>query len=204
MKDWPKSNPWIDLVIEFVVLPVVFGLLLFLKLYRAIPIVPLDLAIAALGVSPFLIRLVRKNLKEFEIGKDGMKGKTRDFETGGYSPEVPKTMVLSNAEPITENPKASSEFDKLEPLAKKLLTTLWLNQKKSYGENASIRWGFKLRLFDEGDFNIAAAPLVEKGYVEFTPERGLAYLQNAGMEFCRKNSKEIESYPEMWRPPSVG
>jgi hypothetical protein len=96
--------------------------------------------------------------------------------------------------------KSKIDFEQLSPSEKKILKTLWPNQK-AYRGPPEKRWGFKVSPqspeFLEFTFGLNA--LIPKGIVGIGAKRGLVYLTDAGIKFCEESEDKVLAYPHFYK-----
>lgn len=97
-------------------------------------------------------------------------------------------------------PKNDNDFEKLSPSEKKILRTLWPNQK-AYRGPPELRWGFTIspQSSEFLDFMVGLDALIPKGMVGIGAKRGLVYLTDVGLKFCDDHKEKILAYPFFYK-----
>jgi len=84
--------------------------------------------------------------------------------------------------------------------AKRILATLWKYQQKTFQDDLSRRWGFRILPNTKayGTFIIGFAELIELGLVAWTPKDGHCMLTDKGIDFVKAHpnlQKSDDIYP---------
>ncbi len=181
-----------EIVCWFIV-PVVFGYLCYASITKRFEISVLQICLAAIALSPWVLRLLARYLSEFDIGLKGVSGKTREAVKNKDEIDATAPIFLANeAAPAI----AESEFAKLLPQAKKVLRTLWKYQVEHFGPDDIRRWGFAVGAGapDHPEFSLGITQLLLQHLVALDG-RGFVFLTEAGIDFCKQHNKEINAYP---------
>lgn len=143
---------------------------------------------------PALLPIVSKYFKTFKIGKDGIEATTIADNEGRQAFELERRVLAFNsAEP-------SSGVFPYGIESRRILATLWHYQLELFGEDSLRRWGFGVGLGapDYSDFRAGAAPLLEAGLI-YVDRRGICYLTNEGMTFCREQRDILQADGPFYR-----
>ena len=126
-------------IVCWLIVPAVFGYLCYASITKKSEISVLQIALAAIALSPWMLRLLSRYLSEFNIGLKGVSGKTKEAVKNKDEIDDKAAIDLANerAPEIVE-----TEFGKLLPQAKKVLRTLWKYQVEHFGPDDIRRWGF--------------------------------------------------------------
>lgn len=177
----------------WLIVPIVFGYFCFLSITKKFDVSKLQIFLAAIALSPWMLKLLARYMSEFNIGLKGVSGKTREGVRNKDELEGRKLIEFVNE----KAPKTESEFGKLLPQTKKVLRTLWKYQVEQFGPDDIRRWGFAVSAAapDYNDFGLGVLELLRQ-QLAATDSRGLVFLTNAGVDFCKKHNAEIVSYPD--------
>jgi cell division septation protein DedD len=210
---------------SFLVIPAVFSLLLLNSLAQTPKpqISILHIVLAALALSPWIVRLLATHFSEFEFGLQGAKGKfaTRPAtelpvaaprEPARPTPaaqtaaapapaQAPRTATATEtpaqpAAPPAAQPRPERPFQSLTLQAKAILKTLWHFQRQHFGADRSQRWGFtqRDRTPQYINFSIGLLDLIQMGLVVIDGN-GFVFLSDLGFQYCEQQHPEIEAYP---------
>src|SRR5207253_4108965 len=175
------------------IIPVVFGYLCYASATKKLEVSVLQICLAAIALSPWILRLLSFYLSEFDIGLKGVSGKTRKAVRNKDEIDDTKPILLANAQAA---PPVESEFAQLLPQAKKVLRTLWKYQVEQFGPDDIRRWGFAVGTGapDHPEFSLGITQLLLQHLVALDG-RGFVFLTEAGIDFCKQHNKEINAYP---------
>lgn len=177
----------------WLIVPTVFGYLCYASITKKFEISVLHISLAAIALSPWIIRLVSHYLSEFNFGLTGVSGKIKEAVRN-------KGEIDGNEPTYTANERISDTiksplWDFL-PQAKMVLRTLWKFQVEHFGPDDIRRWGFGVspKAPDYHEFALGITqPLMQ--HLAYLDSRGFVFLTNSGVEFCKQNNKEITAYP---------
>ena len=170
-----------------VLLAIVFLLLSILDAAAVIEISWQTTVLLAIAALPILLPLLAKYLKWFKAGKEGIEG---EFRQGISRPEAASAAF---AGPMQFMPQITS-YELFSVWARKILKALWAYQIQYFGEDSRERWGFTVKQHspDSFAFHIGIGELLYHQYV-YADARGLYFLTDAGLDFCRQNRDAIEA-----------
>jgi hypothetical protein len=180
-------------VICWLIIPAVFGYLCYASVTKKFEISVLQICLAAIALSPWMLRLLARYLSEFNIGLKRVSGKTKEAVKNKDEIDVKTPIHLANEKAAEV---AKSEFGEFLPQTKKVMRTLWKYQVEHFGPDDIRRWGFGVGQSapDYQDFMLGITqPLMHQ--LIFLDGRGFVFLTDAGVEFCKQHNKEIASYP---------
>lgn len=181
-------------VICWMIIPLVFGFLCYGSITKKIDLSIPQICLAAVALSPWFLRLFARYLSEFNISLKGVSGKLKEGVRN--KDEIDKPVYVGNE----KHPLVSeSEFTRFLAYTKKVLRTLWKYQVELFGPDDIRRWGFKadIRSQDYMAFSIGVGELLKRNLVA-VDAHGLVFLTTEGIEFCKKENKEIVRYPELY------
>jgi hypothetical protein len=181
----------------WLIIPAVFGSLLIYSHYIGKDISWMQFILAAVAVSPWLLRLFTGYLSEFSFGPSGVSGKTKQAVANKGEIDKPKLTAESADAP---KPQAAEEkFSNLLPQTKKVLRTLWKYQVEHFGPTDIRRWGFSVgtNAPDYRSFSLGLLELINLHLVS-VDTRGFAFLTNDGIVFCQKENESVSSYPDYY------
>lgn len=186
----------------WLIIPVVFGYLCYSSITKTFEISVLQICLAAIALSPWMLRLLARYLSEFNIGPKGVSGKTREAVKNRDEIDAAAPITLANEKQAA---MVESEFAKLLPQTKKVLGTLWKYQVEHFGPDDIRRWGFAVGTGapDYPEFSLGVAQLLEKRLVS-VDGRGFVFLTETGVDFCKQNNREIANYPFNYRISTNG
>lgn len=149
------------------------------------------LAVIALAGTPVIIPVLARYIAAIKKTEKGWEFLFREDILGLPSEQIERVIEIQAKQ--IEQPRAEKPLDKYSQHAKRILATLWKYQKEQFGEDDLRRWGFGVgRLapdfvtFSTGRDELAFDRLI------YPDPRGMVYLTNEGVEFCKKNRKEVE------------
>lgn len=174
----------------WIIIPLIFGYLCYASIKREFELSWLQICVAGIAVSPWILKLLARYFSEFNIGPKGLSAKTKQAVIN--KDEIkPPIIWMANAVPPPQ-----SEFAKLPPQQKKVLRTLWKYQVEHFGPEDIRRWGFAVGAAapDYAEFRDGMFQLDDKKLIAMD-KRGFVFLTNEGIEFCTKNNQEISCYP---------
>src|SRR5437763_884328 len=87
-------------VICWLIIPVTFGYLCYASLTKKFEISVMEICLAAIALSPWMLRLLARYLSEFNIGLKGVSGKTKSAVKNKDEIEPVAPIQLANAEPL--------------------------------------------------------------------------------------------------------
>lgn len=180
-------------VICWLIVPAVFGYLCYASITKKFEISVLQIALAAIALSPWMLRLLSLYLSEFNIGLKGVSGKTKEAVKNKDEIDDKTPIYLAN-EKAPE--VAETAFGEFLPQAKKVLRTLWKYQVEQFGPDDIRRWGFAVGTGapDYPEFMLGITqPLMH--HLVSLDARGFVFLTDAGVDFCKRHNKEIATYP---------
>lgn len=184
----------------WLIAPCVFSYLAFLSIHRKEQITVMQVALASLALLPWLLRLLSRYLSEFNIGPAGVSGKTREGVVNRDEIEKKVLVTAINTQRLIPAtlPK-DDKFDPLLPQTKKILRTLWKFQVEQFGVDDIRRWGFGVGTGapDYLSFCLGLQELLKDNFVAID-SRGLVFLSNEGLQFCKDHSSEISLYPHFY------
>jgi len=183
-------------VVCWLIVPVVFGYLCYGSIAKKFDVSVLQICLAAIALSPWILRLLPRYLSEFDIGLKGVSGKTKQGTVNKDEIEGKKLVFLTEERIVGT---AESAFGKLLPQPKKVVRTLWKYQVEQFGPHDIRRWGFAVGTgaHDYHDFSLGVLELMRMHLVAFD-SRGFVFLTDAGVEFCEKHNAEIVKYPDYY------
>lgn len=150
------------------------------------------LAIAAL---PFLLPLLALYVKG--VGKDGVIFNSV-FEGKVTAPEPSASIAAekSSPKPAMPNHGTLAEYSKS---ARKVLRTLWKFQRDQFKDNFGQRWAFGVHpvSMDYPQFQMGSSELLWDHLVA-SDARGMVFLTDLGVEFCRSNQAELANDGDIW------
>lgn len=168
-------------VVCWLIVPVVFGYLCYASLTKKLDITILQICLAVIALSPWMLRLVTRYLSEFDIGPKGVSGKTR--ETARNKGEI-------------ESKEPENRFSAFLPQTKKVLRTLWKHQVEHFGPDDIRRWGFTVGVGtpDYNDFSLGVLELARLRLV-VVDLKAFVFLTDSGVQYCKEHNEEIAKYP---------
>jgi hypothetical protein len=180
-------------VICWLIIPIAFGYLCYVSITKKFEISVLQICLAAIALSPWMLRLLASYLSEFNIGLKGVSGKTKTAVRNKDEIEPAAPIHLANQQPAAV---VESEFAELLPQAKKVLRTLWKYQVECFGPDDVRRWGFAVGTGapDYHEFSLGITQLLMQHLVSLDA-RGFVFLTEAGVDFCKQHNQEISTYP---------
>ena len=155
---------------------------------------------------PALLPLVARYILSLKIGKEGIEATTRADDEGKIATEFEKRLSAANDAGSGEGRAVSFPYS---IDARRVVATLWHYQEQLFGEDSTRRWGFGVGIGarDYGAFRDGVGELADAGLVHVDP-RGLGYLTNAGMRFCREHRAILDAdgpfYTQFAPAPSDG
>jgi len=199
---WDRQTVWQTsktLVLGFwewfcwLVVPAVFGYLCYGSIHKKFEVNLLQVCLAAIAVSPWILRLLSKYLSEFDIGPKGVSGKIRETTKNKADVEANGMVYFANA---VVPPNSSEEFNLLAPETKKVIRTLWKYQVEHFGPDDIRRWGFSVGINspDYPSFIMGIAQPLMKHLIAMD-QRGFVFLTDSGIAFCSDNNAEIAAHP---------
>jgi len=198
---WRLAQDWaIGLweAICWIIAPCAFGYLAYLSIHKKDEVSLMGVTLVLLALLPFLLKLLSRYLSEFNVGPSGVSGKTREGVINKDEIEKKPTIVTAiNTKPDTSTAALKEDkFDLLLPQTKKVLRTLWKFQVEQFGPDDARRWGFGVGTgaSDYLDFSLGLLELLKSRFVALDA-RGLVFLSNEGVQFCKEYSPEISAYP---------
>jgi hypothetical protein len=83
---------------------------------------------------------------------------------------------------------------------KKVLRTLWLEQSRYIAEGKNAYWGFVIGpgAPDFGEFVRGFGSLTQRGLTRVDADRGLIFLTDPGIAYCKRNADIIDMKGEAW------
>jgi hypothetical protein len=165
------------------------GSIALLHIWGVVKVDTYGLALLILACLPAILPIIARSIKTFKISKEGMEVATTlaDFEG--------KIISKDGKLEIAANSRDSEETTFPYPVAsRRILATLWFYQKEGFGENSLKRWGFGVGLgaSDYSEFQSGVTPLTQDKMVH-VDQRGICYLTNEGMDFCREKKASLEA-----------
>jgi hypothetical protein len=170
-----------------VLLAVVFLLLSILDAAFVIEISWQATVLLVIAALPILLPLLAKHLKRIKAGREGIEG---EFRQGISNPEAANPAFSDSLQLLGQ----ITSYELFSIWARKILKALWTYQVQYFGDDSKERWGFTVREHspDSFAFHIGIGELLYHQYV-FVNARGLYFLTDAGLEFCRRNRDVIEA-----------
>ena len=159
---------------------ILLGIIAVLHILKLIKLDGYGITIILIALLPALLPIVSKYFKTFKIGKDGIEATTFADNEGRQAFELEgREMAANSAEPSRGTFPYSID-------SRRILATLWHYQVELFSEDSLRRWGFGVGIgaTDYSDFRLGVAPLLDAGLIH-VDRRGLCYLTNKGMTFCR-------------------
>ncbi len=135
------------------------------------------------------VKALRKTDKGWEI-------ETREDIIGLPAKQIDKVIEIK-AEAITEAGGAErrppDDYQKLSLHARRVLKALWHYQRDLFGEDSPRRWGFGVgrQAPDFPGYSIGVREL-EWDKLVYADPRGLCYLTNEGIAFCKKHRDSLD------------
>lgn len=198
---WRLAQDWAVGLWEafcWIIAPCVFGYLAYLSINKKEEVSLMGVVLASLALLPWLLKLLSRYLSEFNVGPSGVSGKTREGVINKDEIEKKPTLVTAiNTKPdAPTTPPREDKFELLLPQTKKVLRTLWKFQVEHFGPDDARRWGFGVGTGapDYQDFSLGLLELLKSKFVA-VDARGLVFLSNEGVQFCKEYSPEISAYP---------
>ena len=101
-------------------------------------------------------------------------------------------------QPTKEQEK--SPFYKISSEARRVLATLWQQQKANFPNTLNNLWTFTVPLGSPNypDFLRGISELMNIHYISISPSNGHVMISSAGVDFCRDNDAEISSYKDVY------
>ena len=171
-------------VVCWLIIPAVFGFFCYVSVTKKVEITVMHICLAAMALSPWVLRLLSRYLSEFAIGPKGVSGKTRE--------------AVKNKDEI-DGKETENRFTTLLPQTKKVLRTLWKYQVEQFGPDDIRRWGFTVGQGgpEYNDFSLGVLELGRHHFVG-VDLKGFAFLTNSGVEYCKKHNDAISKYPDYY------
>jgi hypothetical protein len=211
----PNEMVWFS----HIVVPVVFFFVSGLYVWDGVELTWTFLAALWSMCLPFILVLLHCYVKRFklpggmegemtslpasDVGSDG-RGVTMILanERQADQPEDETTGPTAHFQTDTESPPETDDYDfeSSSPQARKVLRTLWTFQRMTFGPNdAQRRWGFGINPAapDYAFFAAGSAELVMRGLVARN-EKAMVFLNNEGMDFCRRHEAWLLSGGDVW------
>ena len=193
---------------SFCVFPLVFGYLLLQSLSKSPneQVSILQISLAALALSPWVLKLLAMYLTEFDIGLKGFSGKLSGTAKANElqqltppTPQAPAALAPVAPAPVAVQPAvvvAPAGLPPFTPQARMILRTLWHYQREQFGTDNTQRWGFTVRTDAPNytQFSIGLLNLIQHELVVIDA-RGLVFLSDLGLRCCELHHVEIEAYP---------
>ena len=188
-----KLPRWYLIICHFAV-PLIFAW--GIKMQRCDPLfLQWEVVVLLTGVSlPFLLPLLALYIKG--IGKEGVI--FNDVVSKSVSAETVRGIELTFADKRPTR-QALPQISDLGVRARKVLRTLWYFQRQQFGEAQDKRWGFGIHPSapDYVEFRAGATELLTSGLIA-EDRRGLVFLSDSGMEFCKQHENELGDRNDMW------
>jgi hypothetical protein len=161
---------------------ILLGAAALLHILKVIQVDGYGIGLILIAFLPALLPVISTYFKTIKIGKDGIEATTIADNEGRTSFELKGREEVSNSITPTQGTFPYS-ID-----SRRVLATLWHFQKELFGENSNRRWGFGVGIgaTDYGDFSAGVAPLRDATLIH-VDHRGLCYLTNEGVDFCREH-----------------
>jgi hypothetical protein len=185
----------------WLIVPAVFGGLLYASFFR--PIAIMQFCIAAVAVSPWLLRFLSSTLSEFSIGPTGVTGKTKEAVRNKDEieppPPAPQLILAAN----DAHPPQPDQFPVPDPelssQALKVVRTLWKFQVEHFGPDDIRRWGFAVGTGapDYMEFSLGVLHLLQRQLVN-VDGRGFVFLTDAGIQFCKTYNRWVTTFPHYY------
>lgn len=195
-----------------VIIPVIFFFVSALYVWDGVELTWTFLAALWSMCLPFILVLLHCYVKRFKVaGFEGemtslpasdvgsaRRGEVMTFANERHTDQL--TELTVPAQGATATPREADNFEQLSPQARKVLRTLWTFQRMTFGPNdAQRRWGFGINpaALDYGFYAAGAAELVIWGYVAQN-EKAMVFLNNDGMDFCRRHEAWLLGGGDVW------
>ncbi len=113
--------------------------------------------------------------------------------------QASSTRTMQPTIDASEEPDSELAFDALTPAARKVLKTLWHFQIRHFHDNEINRWAFGIAIGspDYPEYQRGLEQLLRLGLVAIGP-RGLCFLTNSGMVFCRSFTNDLDQHEDIW------
>ena len=198
-----------------IIIPVVFFFVSALYVWDGVELTWTFLAALWSMCLPFILVLLHCYVKRFKLGS--VEGEMTSLPASEVGPTGRgEVMHLANERQADQPeelprpaahfqggaaaPREADNFEQLSPQARKVLRTLWTFQRMTFGPNdAQRRWGFGINLAapDYAFFAAGSAELVLWGLVAQN-EKAMVFLNNDGMDFCRRHESWLLSGGDVW------
>ncbi len=144
----------------------------------------------SVGALPFILPLLSYYVKG--IGKDGVM-MNNVFDGSVSAPPEP------TVDEIREEKAKGKSFNDFSKPARKVLRTLWKFQHEQFKDDFRQRWAFGIHplALDYPQFHSAIIELRFEGLI-LNDLRGMVFLSNSGVDFCKTNKDAIETAGDIW------
>lgn len=167
---------------------IVLGIVAVLHITKVIAVDGYAIGLLVLTFLPPLLKTLTTYFDTFKIGKDGFEAKAVEDNTGKTSKELEERILTANSKSPEESVFPFSGDSRA------ILSTLWHFQKKLFGKDSLQRWGFGIGIgspqykqYETGLRELSRDNLVHED------QRGLCYLTNEGVEFCKTHTAILDA-----------
>jgi len=186
-----KKIPTPLLWLSHLALPGIFLYVAYIAIWKSYEITWELIVVLALASMPFILVLLARYVKKIKIGNHEYEAPEEE--------ELSKEDVTRLAAESPKTEEKNLKYGDLSRHAKKVIRTLWTFQRQHFGAQDARRWGFGIHPSapDYPQFRIGATELLEVG-LTVENGKGMVFLNDAGMEFCRTNKNVIDGGGDIW------
>lgn len=185
-----KTPAWL-VWLSHIIVPALFLFLAYLAIGTWFVLTWELIVTVAIASLPFNLVLLSRYIKHIKIGN-------HEYESADAR-DISKEDVAKLQGVAPEPEGDAPTYGNLTRHAKKVLRTLWTYQRQHFGTQDSRRWGFGVHPSapDYPQFRIGATELLQVG-LTVESDKGLVFLNEKGMAFCRQNKNAIDGGGDLW------